>query len=93
MLLSGCSAGGLSTYLHADYVASLLPASVTTFKAAPVSGFFLDHPNLNGVAVYPTQMKNVFAMQNCSNVSVLLVSRNLVILTYRVVFLAHLYRV
>lgn len=69
VLLSGCSAGGLATYLHADYVRSLLPRSVKRFKAAPVSGFFLDHSNVDGTPVYPSQMKNVFLMQNCTNVS------------------------
>lgn len=67
VLLSGCSAGGLSTYLHADYVASLLPATVKRYKAAAVSGFFLNHTNVDGVPVYPQQMVNVFRMQNCTN--------------------------
>eukprot|EP00051_Salpingoeca_urceolata_P027562 m.482060 g.482060 ORF g.482060 m.482060 type:complete len:396 (+) comp22419_c0_seq1:238-1425(+) len=67
VLLSGGSAGGLSTYIHADHVGSRLPASVTKFKAAPVSGFFLDHVNYAGNAVYPDEMKNVFQMQNSSS--------------------------
>ena len=28
VILTGCSAGGLATYIHADYVASMLPPSV-----------------------------------------------------------------
>ena len=51
VLLSGCSAGGLSTFLHADYVNSLLPASVIQYGAAPISGFFLDHTNVDGIQV------------------------------------------
>ena len=57
LLLTGCSAGGLSTYLHADYVASLLPLSVTKYGAAPISGYFLDHPNTEGTPVYADQMQ------------------------------------
>jgi hypothetical protein len=67
VLLSGCSAGGLATYLHADYVATLLPPTVKRYKAAAVSGFFLNHTNVDGVPVYPLQMVNVFHMQNATN--------------------------
>jgi hypothetical protein len=66
VLFGGCSAGGLATYLHADRMASLMPSSVTRFKALPVSGFFLFNSNLRGVPVYPTQMASVFKMQNSS---------------------------
>ena len=66
VLLSGGSAGGLSTYLHADYVQSKMPASVTRFKAAPVSGFFLFHATAAGVLDYPTRMQYVYGMQNSS---------------------------
>jgi O-palmitoleoyl-L-serine hydrolase len=40
-VISGCSAGGLATYLHADRFASVLPSS-TKVAAMPDSGFFLD---------------------------------------------------
>lgn len=43
VLLTGCSAGGLATYLHTDYVASQLPTSVTKYGASAISGFFLMH--------------------------------------------------
>jgi hypothetical protein len=43
VLLAGGSAGGLATFLHTDFVRSKMPPSVRTFKAAPVSGFFLQH--------------------------------------------------
>jgi hypothetical protein len=39
VVVSGCSAGGLSTYLHADEWAAALPAARVT--ALPDSGFFL----------------------------------------------------
>ena len=38
VLLTGCSAGGLATYLHTDYVHSRMPSTVTKFKSSPVSG-------------------------------------------------------
>jgi len=66
VLLTGCSAGGLSTFLHADYVGTLLPNSVTRYKAMPGSGFFLFHDNAVGIPVYPNQMQTVFTMQNSS---------------------------
>lgn len=66
VLLSGCSAGGLATYLHADEVATLMPSSVVRFKAAPISGFFLDMSTLAGKPIYSSQMRNVFSMQNAS---------------------------
>jgi hypothetical protein len=65
ILLSGGSAGGLSAYLHADYIRSTFAPSVK-FRASPVSGFFLDHDTFDGVAQYPTQMKGLFAMMNSS---------------------------
>ena len=69
VLLSGGSAGGLSTFLHADRVQSLLRehgAPLRVFKAAPVSGFFALHSDGSGAPVYPNEMKYVFEMQNCS---------------------------
>lgn len=66
VLLSGGSAGGLSTYLHADYVGSKLPASVRRYKAAPNSGFFSLHDDAAGAATYPNEMQNVYTMQNSS---------------------------
>ena len=69
VLLSGGSAGGLSTFLHADRVHDYLKAvspKLQTFKAAPVSGFFLLHRNAAGANLYPDEMKYVFTMQNAS---------------------------
>ena len=59
VLLSGGSAGGLSTYLHADYVRSQF-AETVKFKAAPISGFFLNHATAAGVPDYINKMKWVF---------------------------------
>jgi len=47
-VLTGGSAGGLSTFLHADRVAARLKDQAPNCKkvrAAPVVGFFLDHDN------------------------------------------------
>eukprot|EP00854_Cymbomonas_tetramitiformis_P007035 gene7035-8391_t len=69
VLLTGCSAGGLSTYLHADYIGErldVLAPNLQRYKAAPCSGFFLDHPNAEGLPVYTQQMKAIFALSNAT---------------------------
>ena len=64
VLLTGCSAGGLATFLHADYVhetmRTIAPKTLQTFKAVPISGFFLEHSTVMGVPVYQTQMQSIF---------------------------------
>jgi hypothetical protein len=66
VILSGCSAGGLATYLHADYVSTLLPNTVQRYRAIPGSGFFLFHNTVQNLPVYQNQMQYVFKMQNVS---------------------------
>jgi len=47
-VLTGGSAGGLSTFLHADRAAARVAAAAPNCKkirAAPVVGYFLDHDN------------------------------------------------
>jgi len=69
VLLTGCSAGGLATYLHADFVGEWLNSTcpnLARYKAMPGSGFFLLANNVLGEAVYPNQMEVVFNMQNAS---------------------------
>ena len=44
VVLTGCSAGGLATYLHADYVGAYVAANLpsgTPYGAISISGFFL----------------------------------------------------
>ena len=65
VLLSGGSAGGLSTFLHADYVRSHFSPEVK-FGAAPVSGFFLLHDTVQGANQYPANMEYVYRMMNSS---------------------------
>lgn len=70
VLLTGCSAGGLATLLQADYVGSrvrALSGQLARFKAAPCSGFFLDHANAEGSSVYPGQMRTLFALSGAAN--------------------------
>eukprot|EP00928_Gymnodinium_smaydae_P062298 TRINITY_DN4619_c2_g2_i1.p1 TRINITY_DN4619_c2_g2~~TRINITY_DN4619_c2_g2_i1.p1 ORF type:complete len:447 (+),score=56.31 TRINITY_DN4619_c2_g2_i1:47-1387(+) len=48
VVLTGGSAGGLSTFLHADRLASRLreqAPAIMKVRAAPVVGYFLDHDN------------------------------------------------
>ena len=69
VLLTGCSAGGLATYLHTDYVGAHLrkiAPALRRFKAAPDAGFFLMQPNAEGLPVYPDQMREIFLLSNAS---------------------------
>ncbi|GLJ41217.1 hypothetical protein SUGI_0853230 [Cryptomeria japonica] len=47
-LLSGCSAGGLATFLHCDDFRKLLP-STATVKCHSDAGFFLDAKDISGM--------------------------------------------
>jgi len=62
LVLTGGSAGGLSTFLHLDHVAARLPG--VRVVGEPVCGFFLDHPQAYGNASYSDQMQYVYNMQN-----------------------------
>lgn len=74
VVLTGCSAGGLATYLHADYVAGLLPANrppppggpnrIGRYNVIPISGFFLNSPNIDGEYVYANQIQVIFNLAN-----------------------------
>jgi len=64
VILTGGSAGGAATFIHADHIASMLPKSVRRYKAAPFSGMFLRHTNVENKVVYEEQIKHVFEMQN-----------------------------
>jgi len=64
VLVTGSSAGAMSTFFHADTIKSMMPSSVKRFKALPMSGVFLDHPNAEGKPVSTPQFKKSFEMQN-----------------------------
>lgn len=67
-VLTGGSAGGLSTFLHADRIAARLAKEAPSCKhvrAAPVVGYFLDHDNFKHDAHnYTAFMKYIYHMQN-----------------------------
>lgn len=65
VLLKGCSAGGLATYLHCDYWGGLL-SPTTNFKCAPGAGFFLDVYDYQDQPRYTPIYQYVAAMQNVS---------------------------
>jgi hypothetical protein len=65
VVLSGDSAGGLSTFLHLDRLKTRLPAGAF-LVGKPKAGFFLDY-KASGVSecdTYPSFMRHVFEMQN-----------------------------
>uniref|UniRef100_A0A6B2L7Z4 Pectin acetylesterase n=1 Tax=Arcella intermedia TaxID=1963864 RepID=A0A6B2L7Z4_9EUKA len=61
-VVSGCSAGGLATYLHVDWWAGKLPQG-SKVVGVPDSGYFLDYDSKNGPK-YSTDMKWVFSIMN-----------------------------
>ena len=66
LIVNGCSAGGLATYLHLDYIASRMPATVRVV-GAPECGFFMDLPHWDGTPGYAFQYQNVAEMQNVTS--------------------------
>jgi len=70
-VLTGGSAGGLSTFLHADRVAERLAKDAPVcnhVRAAPVVGYFLDHDNFkHDDNNYTAWMKYIHHMQNLTS--------------------------
>lgn len=67
VVLTGGSAGGLSTFLHADRLAARIHAvnPHAKVRAMPVVGYFLDHANAaHGPQNYTAWMKYIHTMQN-----------------------------
>jgi hypothetical protein len=64
VIVGGCSAGGLSAYLHADKIREALP-NVGTVKAVADAGFFIDAETVTDVlrhrqlVQYETEMFNI----------------------------------
>jgi len=66
-VISGCSAGGLATYLHVDWWKENLPKGAIV-KGMPDSGFFLDYDStIAGGPHYSTDMKWVFQAMNATS--------------------------
>jgi len=63
VVISGCSAGGLATYLHLDWWREKIRSS-TKVVGLPDSGFFLDYA---GPPDYPGRMRWVFDQMNCTD--------------------------
>lgn len=68
MILKGCSAGGLGTYLHADYVKLHLPDEVD-LVALGDAGMFLDLSKWTGDPGYQTHYRYIADMQNVSGLN------------------------
>lgn len=68
VVISGTSAGGLSVYIHADYLNQKITRSNAAAEvlAVPDAGYFMDLPSITGVYLYTPNYQNVFAMQNVS---------------------------
>lgn len=65
LLYGGCSAGGLTSYLHADYVASRMPPSVKTVAIADAM-FSANTKTWNGGDNFPASMEWGFKAWNAS---------------------------
>lgn len=63
VLISGGSAGGLSAYLHANYITRRLPASASV-AVAPLSGFFLESPDAGGAVAVVDRFRWLFETHN-----------------------------
>jgi hypothetical protein len=68
VMLKGCSAGGLATILHLDYVADWLriAAPRATVIGVPDAGYFLDHNDTTGRPTWTPLYQWVYAAQNVS---------------------------
>jgi O-palmitoleoyl-L-serine hydrolase len=66
VVLTGGSAGGLSTFLHLDHVAARVSAVAPAARVVgePVCGFFVDPAGFGQNATYTSEMEYVFNMQN-----------------------------
>ena len=56
VILTGCSAGGLGTYIHADYVASVVPQSAK-FRAMADAGYVI--PMVHSLVVLETKNSEI----------------------------------
>lgn len=69
VVLTGCSAGGLATYLHADYVGAYVAANLpkgTLYGAISISGFFLQSSTVIGEPIYADQIKSIHYLSNAT---------------------------
>ena len=68
LVVTGVSAGGLSSFLHMDRIADVVrrESPIVKVRGAPVVGFFLDHSNFanKSATTYTAEMHYLFDMQN-----------------------------
>lgn len=76
-VLTGGSAGGLSTFLHADRVAARVArvAPKATVRAAPFTGFFLDHSDFHHTAGNCEYLPPLWSIRAASTLSAKLTRR------------------
>jgi hypothetical protein len=65
LLFGGCSAGALTVYMHADYVASRMPRTVKVVALADAM-FSIDTPDAQGSLAAPERFAWIFTGMNCS---------------------------
>lgn len=65
LMFGGCSAGGLTCYLHCDYVASRMPAAVKT-KCICDAMFSANVPHYDGAVGFPADMQWGYSAWNSS---------------------------
>ena len=65
LLYAGCSAGGLTAYLHTDYIRSRLPITVRVLGLADAM-FSLEHDGFGGKPIYQPRMQWVYRAMNAS---------------------------
>eukprot|EP00435_Cladocopium_sp_Y103_P065211 s670_g27.t1 len=58
-IVGGCSAGGLTVYLHLDYIRRLMPQHVRVV-GLPQCGMFMDQPDYTGKPSYSPLYANIF---------------------------------
>lgn len=70
IILKGCSAGGLATFIHASFFHAWMKTAAPNARVVsmPDAGFFRDHPDINGNPYYTPQQQWVFATQNVTQV-------------------------
>jgi hypothetical protein len=70
VVVSGCSAGGLTALLQTDYIGAQLRTrhapKLKRFAAAAVSGYFLRANSTLGVPVYEDEIRRVFERGNAT---------------------------
>jgi hypothetical protein len=66
LLFAGCSAGALTTLLHADYVAARMPAHTHTLALSDAM-YSLEHDAVDGSPLFPAQMQEGYKEWNAAS--------------------------